>query len=172
MKVRFAALAGFVLASALPQLGHAQGYIQIPIPGIPGVGPAPPPQEREYRGWREHCDRLRDREHDLRDRLAYMPPYSEERGNWSTGLAKCITSESSAGTVENQNRSDRTPGDETLLARFGRCQPTSGTGPFSTLKTGPPDYVMLPRGSVGAACVQLVHRRDPRPSTVFRRIPT
>jgi len=32
------------------------------------------------------------------------------------------------------------------------CQPTSGTGPFSTLRTGRPDYVMLPRGSVGAAC--------------------
>jgi hypothetical protein len=99
-------------------------------------------------------------------------PIAKSEEDWSTGLPKCITSESSAGTVENQNRSDRTPGDETLLARFGRCQPTSGTGPFSTLKTGPPDYVMLPRGSVGAACVQLVHRRDPRPSTVFRRIPT
>jgi hypothetical protein len=88
MKVRFASLAGFVLASALPQLGHAQGYIQIPIPGIPGVGPAPPPQEREYRGWREHCDRLRDREHELRNRLAYTPPYSEERGKLEHRLAE------------------------------------------------------------------------------------
>jgi hypothetical protein len=84
MKVRFAALAAILLTGAFSQLGHAQGppgqpYIQIPIPGIPGVGPAPP-QEREYRGWREHCDHLRDREHDLRDRLAYTPPYSEERG--------------------------------------------------------------------------------------------
>jgi hypothetical protein len=81
MKIRFAAVAAFLLASAFPQLGHAQGYIQIPIPGIPGVGPPPPPpQERGYdRGWREHCEHLRDREHELRDRLAYAPPYSEER---------------------------------------------------------------------------------------------
>jgi len=86
MKIRFAALATFLLVSAFSQLGHAQGpppgqpYIQIPIPGIPGVGPPPPPpQEREYRGWREHCEHLREREHELRDRLAYTPPYSEER---------------------------------------------------------------------------------------------
>src|SRR5215472_18798912 len=84
MKVHFA-LAAFTLASAFPQLGRAQGpppgqpYIQIPIPGIPGVGP-PPSQEREHRGWREHCEHLRDTEHELRDRLAYTPPYSEERG--------------------------------------------------------------------------------------------
>src|SRR5215471_7252767 len=87
MKVRFAVLAAFLLASAFPQTGHAQGpppgqpYIQIPVPGIPGVGVGPPPpQQREYRGWREHCEHLRDREHELRDRLAYTPPYGEERG--------------------------------------------------------------------------------------------
>jgi hypothetical protein len=45
-----------------------------------GVGPPPPPQERGYdRGWREHCEHLRD----------------------SIGFAKCTTSESSAGAVEN-----------------------------------------------------------------------
>jgi hypothetical protein len=120
MKVRFAALAGFVLASALPQLGHAQGYIQVPIPGIPGFVPPPPPQEREYRGWREHCEHLRDREHELRNRLAYAPPLAKSEEDWSTSLPTRITSESSAGAVENQNRSDRTPGDETLLARFGK----------------------------------------------------
>ena len=27
----------------------------------------------------EHCERLRDREHELRDRLAYAPRYGEER---------------------------------------------------------------------------------------------
>jgi len=32
------------------------------------------------------------------------------------------------------------------------CQPTSGTGPSSTLRTGPPGLRMLLRGSVGAAC--------------------
>ena len=89
MKVRFAALAAFLLAGALAQLGHAQGYIQIPIPGIPGIGPPPPPQEREYnRGWREHCEDLGEREHELRDRLAYMPPYSEERGRLEHRLAE------------------------------------------------------------------------------------
>jgi hypothetical protein len=87
MKVRFAAFAALLLATPFPQLGHAQvpppggPYIQIPIPGIPGVGPSPPPQERGYnQDWREHCEHLRDREHELRDRLAYTPPYSEERG--------------------------------------------------------------------------------------------
>ena len=78
MQVRFAALAALLLVGAVPQLGRAQGYIQLPVPGIPGFSP-PPPQEREYRGWREHCEHLRDREHELRDRLAYTPPYSEER---------------------------------------------------------------------------------------------
>jgi hypothetical protein len=85
MKISFAVLSAFLLASAFPQaVVHAQGpppgpYIQIPIPGIPGVGP----QHREERGddrdRREQCERLRDREHDIRGRLAYTPPYSEER---------------------------------------------------------------------------------------------
>ena len=103
MKIRFAAVAAFLLASAFPQLGHAQGYIQIPIPGIPGVGPPPPPpQERGYdRGWREHCEHLRDREHELRNRLAYAPPIAKSEKDWSIGFAKCITNESSAGAVEN-----------------------------------------------------------------------
>jgi hypothetical protein len=85
MKFCLAAFAALVLASAFPQLGHAQGpppaqpYIQIPIPAIPGVGPTPPPQDREYRDWREHCEHLGEREHELRDRLAYVPPNSEER---------------------------------------------------------------------------------------------
>jgi hypothetical protein len=45
----------------LPAPPPGQPYIQIPIPGIPGVGVGPPPrQEQEYRGWREHCEHLRD----------------------------------------------------------------------------------------------------------------
>ena len=28
---------------------------------------------------REHCERLRDKEYDIRESLAYTPPYSEER---------------------------------------------------------------------------------------------
>ena len=95
MKFCFAAFAALLLANAYPQLGHAQGpppgqpYIQIPIPGIPGAGVGPPPpQEREYRGWREHCEHLGEREHELRDRLAHTPPYSEERGRLEHRLAE------------------------------------------------------------------------------------
>jgi hypothetical protein len=82
-----AAFAAFLLTTAFPQLSHAQGlppgqpYFQIPIPGTPGVGVGPsPPQERGYnREGREHCEHLRDREHELRDRLANTPPYSQDR---------------------------------------------------------------------------------------------
>jgi hypothetical protein len=87
VKTSLAALTVLVLTNAFPQAVDAQyappgqPYIQIPIsiPGIPGVAP-PPRQEREYDRERwEHCERLREREHELRDRLAYAPPYSEER---------------------------------------------------------------------------------------------
>jgi hypothetical protein len=37
-------------------------------------------------------------------------PIAKSEKDWSTALAKCITSESSAGTVENQNGSDLIPG--------------------------------------------------------------
>lgn len=84
MKTSVAALSVLLLASAFPQAPAfaqappaGQPYIQIPVPGVPGVGP-PPREERGYD--REHCERLRDREHDLHDRLANAPPYGEERG--------------------------------------------------------------------------------------------
>ena len=86
MKITFVAL--FVLASAsvFPQAStFAQApapYIQVPIPGMPGYGQQPPggtPPGRERGDDREHCERLRDREHDIRERLAYAPPYGEER---------------------------------------------------------------------------------------------
>jgi hypothetical protein len=87
MKISFAALAALLLASVFPLTEvyaqappPGQPYIQIPIPGLPGVGPPrreePGGYDREH--W-EHCERLRDREHELRDRLAYAPPYGEER---------------------------------------------------------------------------------------------
>ena len=87
MKISFAALTALLLTNALPQGVYAQAppgqpYIQIPIPipGIPGVAPPPRRDERDYDRERwEHCERLREREHELRDRLAYAPPYSEER---------------------------------------------------------------------------------------------
>jgi hypothetical protein len=86
MKTRFVSILAGALAIAFPQAPiFAQGpppvqpYIQVPIPVIPGFGPQPrqePSYDRER--W-EHCERLRDREHDIRERLAYVPPYSEER---------------------------------------------------------------------------------------------
>jgi hypothetical protein len=86
MKITVAALSAVLLTSTFFQTPAraqapppAQPYIQIPVPGMPGA--APPPERREERGYdREHCERLRDREHDIRDRLAHAPPYTEERG--------------------------------------------------------------------------------------------
>jgi hypothetical protein len=48
-------------------------------------------------------------------------PIAKSENDWSTGFAKCITSESSAGTVENQNGSDLIPGDDPVLARFEKA---------------------------------------------------
>jgi hypothetical protein len=92
MKIILVALFAVALASAFPQAPiyaqdppPGQPYIQIPIPGMPGFGQQPPggpPGGRErgdYGEFREHCERLRDREHDIRERLAYAPPYGEER---------------------------------------------------------------------------------------------
>src|SRR5215471_7149500 len=86
MKTRFVSLLTVALASAFPHAPiFAQGpppvqpYIQVPIPVIPGFG-SQPRQERGYDRERwEHCERLRDREHDIRARLGYAPLYSEER---------------------------------------------------------------------------------------------
>jgi hypothetical protein len=47
-------------------------------------------------------------------------PIARSEEDWNIGLPKCITSESSAGAVENQDGSDLIPGDETVLDRFGK----------------------------------------------------
>ena len=91
MKITFVALGTMALASLLlPTPIYAQAppagqpYIQIPVPGVPGFGQQPPggppggSERGDYREFREHCERLRDREHDIRGRLAYAP-YGEER---------------------------------------------------------------------------------------------
>ena len=82
MKLSFAAFAALLIAGGVPltalyaQAPPGQPYIQVPIPQIPGVTPQP----RGDQGYdREHCERLRDREHELRDRLAYAPRCGEER---------------------------------------------------------------------------------------------
>jgi len=46
-------------------------------------------------------------------------PTAKRERDWSAGFARCITSESSAGAVENQNGSDLIPEDEPVLARVG-----------------------------------------------------
>jgi hypothetical protein len=82
MKLSFVAFAALLIAGGVPQsalyaqVPPGQPYIQVPIPQIPGVTPQP----RGDQGYdREHCERLRDREHELRDRLADAPRYGEER---------------------------------------------------------------------------------------------
>jgi hypothetical protein len=86
MRFSFAALAALLLSSAFPQAVYAQApvpgqpYVQIPVPWVPGVGP----QRRERwdydrERW-DHCEHLRHQEHEIRERLAYAPPYGEERG--------------------------------------------------------------------------------------------
>jgi len=77
----WAILAGFLLSGAISQTAGAQAppYIQIPVPWMPGAG-GPRQDQRDYdRGRWEHCEGLRDREHEIRERLAYVPPYSKER---------------------------------------------------------------------------------------------
>ena len=85
IKVSFAALAALLIAGGVPltalyaQAPPGQPYIQVPIPQIPGVTPQPRGDQGYDRERWEHCERVRDREHELRDRLAYAPRYGEER---------------------------------------------------------------------------------------------
>jgi hypothetical protein len=49
----------------------------IPVPGYPGVSP----ERRDEGGYyAEHCERLREREHELRDHLPYAPPQTARSG--------------------------------------------------------------------------------------------
>ena len=85
MKLSYAAAAAFLIAGGVPQTAlyaqapPGQPYIQVPIPQIPGITQQPRGDQGYDRERGEHCERLRDREHELRDRLAYAPPYGEER---------------------------------------------------------------------------------------------
>ena len=85
MRLSYTALAALLVASSLPetalyaQAPPGQPYIQVPIPQIPGVTPQPRGDQGYDRERWEHCEHLRDREHELRDRLAYAPRYGEER---------------------------------------------------------------------------------------------
>ena len=64
-----------------PSSASRTALIQVPIPGMPGFGQQPP-EQRGYQGGddrerREHCERLRDREDEMRDRL--QTAYGEDR---------------------------------------------------------------------------------------------
>jgi hypothetical protein len=85
MKTTITAVAAILFGISLAPAAHAQA--QIGIPGVgqvtigqppppPGYGQAPPPYDRQA----EHCEHLRYREHELRDRVAYMP-YGPERAH-------------------------------------------------------------------------------------------
>lgn len=86
MKITCTAFAAtLVFAGAFSQFAHAQA--QIAVPGVgqvtigqpppppPGYGEPPPPG---YGRRAEHCERLRHREHELREQVAYTP-YGPER---------------------------------------------------------------------------------------------
>ena|SRR5271165_1612321 len=86
MKFSLTALAALLLWTVLPQAAYAQAlppgqpYVQVPVPWVPGVGPQHREQwEHDRERW-EHCEHLRHQEHEIRERLAYAPPYGEERG--------------------------------------------------------------------------------------------
>jgi hypothetical protein len=53
------------------------GYGPPPGAPAPGYGPPPPRYSQDGSYW-EHCRQLRHEEHEIRDRLAYIP-YGEER---------------------------------------------------------------------------------------------
>jgi hypothetical protein len=88
MKFSRTGLAFLVMGAFSPatyaQAPPGQPYIQIPIPfaapGMPQTAwpPRPEPREHDHEWW-EHCEHLGHLEHELRERLAYTPPYSEER---------------------------------------------------------------------------------------------
>jgi hypothetical protein len=77
-------LVAILLASLFSQVAHAQAQIQMPgggqltVPGYqqappPGYGQAPPPGygqggTYDHQHW-EHCQRLENREHEIRERL-------------------------------------------------------------------------------------------------------
>jgi hypothetical protein len=55
-------------------------------------------------------------------------PIAKSEKDWSIGFAKCITNESGAGAVENENGSYLIPGDEPVLASFGRAHDSPWAG--------------------------------------------
>jgi hypothetical protein len=85
MKIVIAAFSAMLFAGLFLPSAYAQAQIgvpglgqvtigQPPPPPPPGYGQPQPPYDRQA----EHCEHLRYREHELRDRVAYMP-YGQDR---------------------------------------------------------------------------------------------
>lgn len=110
MKIRSTAAAALFLASAFPQTVYAeappgQPYIQIPIPGIPGVAPPPRRDERDYDRERlAHCERLRIENTSFATGWPVRRPTAKSEEDLSIGFAKCVTRENSAGIVKNTTK--------------------------------------------------------------------
>ncbi|MBV9555278.1 MAG: hypothetical protein JO032_21060 [Alphaproteobacteria bacterium] len=60
---------GFWLAAGLALVGLGS------VASAQGYGPGGPPDWQR----REHCERLRERMHELRDRIPYAPPWERDR---------------------------------------------------------------------------------------------
>jgi hypothetical protein len=93
MKIAVAALGVILFAGPLSHLAYAQAQIGVPGLGQVTIGQPPPPpppnygqappgygQAPPYDRHAEHCEHLRYREHELRERVAYMP-YGQERAS-------------------------------------------------------------------------------------------
>jgi len=83
VKVITVAFSAIVLASGFSPLALAQVQFGVPGVGEVTVGQPPPPPPPAYgpppaRSYGEHCEHLSHREHELRERVAYMP-YGPER---------------------------------------------------------------------------------------------
>ena len=83
MKIITAAFSAIVIASGFSPLAQAQVQFGVPGVGDVTVGRPPPPPPPVYGqapapSYAEHCEHLRHREHELRERTAYMP-YGPER---------------------------------------------------------------------------------------------
>jgi hypothetical protein len=85
MKMAIAAFSTILFASSSLHSAHAQAQIGVPGIGQVTIGQPPPPTPRgygrpqpQYDRHAEHCEHLGYREHELRERVAYMP-YGRER---------------------------------------------------------------------------------------------
>lgn len=100
------AISAILFVSGFSPSARAQAQI-----GVPGIGqvtigqPPPPPPSPEYGQARpseyaQHCEHLRQREHELREQVAYMP-YVRNAKDSSTGSGECRKNRIGAGGAES-----------------------------------------------------------------------